>query len=455
MTAAILPTEAMDAFDGAYRGVREAGSLCRPSDAPCLLTKCGVSDDSADAARVLGLHQEIDSLCVGNFVGAVWLDEVRRQFLLTTPKTFQNGQRIDYIRMWLHCLNNPVVSEHLDECFYCWPDEEPIPINDSTQEISLLVVLSFLRYLDTLCTRHLRRNFIRITDNLRGKVKGRVLSEHQLRDNVLRGRDDRAVCTFGVISDNCPENQILRAALERCARFLCLVSARQDLDLAHCWVRKCRAALAGVEVKRVTDRWFRGIWYGGTFRYYREPHRYAKMVLAMLGPDPDADLPTSTQVRIPPFALCTSELFERFCEARLRRHPMVTEIRPGYGRRTGRNLGGALALRPDFLLVFDGRPWVGDAKYKLGWAANGIATDDIFQIVTYSRHIGLGKFPDAGPLVGVGGELVPWERATILFPQPERSWDSSDQAWLAPRRMLERDFEHPQLFRTAVPCPGL
>jgi hypothetical protein len=441
----------------------EGRQLGTAADAPELIKICRDPANDIECAHVLGLHVEDKTVCLWNFVGAVWLRH--GEFVLSQPKPFLTGRRIDYISMWLSCLEDPVVADQMDDCFYCWPDEDPIPIDDQRNEFSLLIVLTFLRSLYVLCTRHIRRNFVHVSEDLVGKVKGRILLERHLRDNVARGRSDRTWCSYEIISNNCKENQILRAALERCAKFLSRPGFAANLDIAHTWIHACRASLAQVEVKRVTEQWFRGIWYGGSFLHYRHSHLYAKMLLGMVGLDPDSDIPGGQDLRIPPFALCTSELFERFCETRLRQHPKIAQIRPGYGRRSGTNLGGSLALRPDFLLVFNGEAWIADAKYKPGWSGREIENggfpanrddlkSDVFQVIAYSRHLGVRKFPDRSSAKEALERSLPCESALILFPSPQESLDWQDETWLSPQPVLERDFENPRLFRSAVPCPG-
>lgn len=65
-----------------------------------------------------------------------------------------------------------------------------------------------------LCQRHLRRNYVRVTENLTGCMKGRILVGEQIRQNLARERIDRTVCEYGRFDDDCLENRILRAALE-------------------------------------------------------------------------------------------------------------------------------------------------------------------------------------------------------------------------------------------------
>jgi len=271
---------------------------------------------------------------------------------------------------------------------------------------------------------------------------------------------DRAACEFNVISDNCLENQILKVALERCAKLISEAPLLSGLEVVHQWIRNARMVLAGVEVKKITLSAFQGIWYGGTFQHYRQPHAYARMVFSSIGLDPDATGPIidGRPKALPPFALCTSELFERFCEVGLRNSGVTVEA--GYGFGHDRELGDAFAIRPDFLVRRDRKAWIADAKYKPQWAsqdirsgvsARGSLRDDVFQVITYSRH--------SHVLESLGG-LTP--EVLILYPAavPTESWRATSH-WFGSHgpstacRILPGDFLDPVLYRVPVPVPSL
>lgn len=425
-------------------------------------------DTASEAkARVLGLHVNLDEhseLYVGDYVGAVWLDRRRNVALMTSSKGFAScdNRTVDYLKVWLHCLSDPEVSTHLDESFYCWPDEDPIPVGDDFPDLNLLLVLVFLRALHRLCIRHLRKNFVSLTDNLIGKVKGRLLLGEHFRRNIVVGRLDRASCRYENILPNCRENQILRTTLERCARYVSLMGNDDQLKQAHDWIHVSRATLAHVEIRRITPQWFQGIRYAGTFQHYRQPHRFAKMILRVLGLDLDAERSTPDKTSVPPFALCTYELFERFCQVGLRR---AASVWAGYASHFN-DLGSQLRVRPDFLLRSQGRTWIADAKYKDAWAgslqvkmlSNPDLRADVFQVVTYSRHAKVLKILDElrQNEEGKGPALTSCDDVVVLYPQPQLQWNEKQQ-WFdlaSSERILKRDFDLPRLYRMAVPLPG-
>jgi 5-methylcytosine-specific restriction enzyme subunit McrC len=170
--------------------------------------------------RWLGLHYYQGQFYPGDYVGLTWLGEGdERVALQVKPK--EAFQRMDYLTMYLQCAEDPQVSGHLDRCFYCWPEDGPSElVHEETLELSSLIIAAFLRELNLLCLRHLRRAFLQEERNLSGKVKGRVVMSAQLRENLYRCRGERIFCHYQIISDDCRENRILRAALEQSVRWL-------------------------------------------------------------------------------------------------------------------------------------------------------------------------------------------------------------------------------------------
>jgi 5-methylcytosine-specific restriction endonuclease McrBC regulatory subunit McrC len=164
-------------------------------------------------------------------------------------------------------------------------------------------------------------------------------------------------------------------------------------------VNFCRNELAGVEEIEVTPRLFQGIRYTGLFHPYKKAHALAKAILNAVPPDPhsaDSNQPT----KIPPFAICTFELFERYCEVQLRKlYSESAQSEPrlwvGYqDMKLGKRRNGR--LRPDFLLCSasnSSHRWIIDAKNKPEWTSNvgnkGFSEwdSDVPQLCRYSRFI--------------------------------------------------------------------
>lgn len=396
----------------------------------------------------LGLHHYQGQFRPGDYVGLVWLGEGDDRIALRVmPK--DAFQCLDYLAMYLQCAEDPEVSGHLDRCFYCWPEDAPIElIDEETTELSSMIVAAFLRELNLLCLRHLRRAFLPEECNLSGKVKGRIVMAAQLRENLSRSREERAVCRYQIISDDCRENRILRAALEQSVRWLTRRAPHTEAYKTTLWrwVHVARSALSCVGVHRITARDFLGIRYTGTFVHYRQAHRLARMILNLLGSDPTVDPPLDEQrgIAFPPFALCTYELFERYTEVLLRRQ--FADIRPGYDDRNLRPQGGRYVVRPDFLVPE--KRWILDCKYKPIPRAHEEPNADIYQVVAYSQHQRVLEVLSSSHISGKAEPL------SIILLYPEVTADHNRIQILTPSELRDPDgsFGVP-LYFTTIPCP--
>ena len=353
------------------------------------------SNSTQQKAEFLGCHRRDGKIRSGNFIGAVWIGEGDcRAPLVVSPK-FDN---LDYLQMYLDCAKDKKIGARLGECFSIWPEQASIEADDAV--FSELIVCAFLRELNDLCRRRLRRYFTAEEENLFGKVKGKIMLARQLRDNIPRARAANVWCRYNTASPDFLENRVLRAALEKSAKLLARSPMRESFVLPRRWIAAARVSLAGVAVEKIFARDFACLRKSGVFAPYLRPLQLARMVLQTLGGDPRAEF--ETPKRVAPFALDSAELFERYAELRLReKYP---DLQAGGKKRNtrGDDVGFAVSIRPDFWLpkTDDSSARIIDAKYKRisletalvdgeesnAGASKEIARGDVYQMVAYSRH---------------------------------------------------------------------
>ena len=346
--------------------------------------------------EILGLYKVDDGYAPGNFIGMVWIGEGESRAVLRVDSKFEG---MNYIRMFCECAEDPTVSEHFD-CLHL--EEGDLIDAPDSEDFSLLIAVAYLRELKALCSRHLRRHFLRERQNFAGKVKGKILAGENLRRNVLRCRPDRVYCEYQSVSDDILENRILRAALERAARYVArnkikTESVKEELPRVQEWIRFCRSHLCGVSIAPIRPRDFAAARKRGVFAHYARPLQLAKAVLRQLGFNPQTELNESTKT--PPYAINSAELFERFAELKLREHygERLTALYSRQQNISSSNDDGNtfnVSIRPDFYVQSDGNDsaQIIDAKYKQVIAHDGKPNrGDIYQVVAYSRHQKLMK----------------------------------------------------------------
>ena len=328
----------------------------------------------------------------------------------------------------LHCL-------HLGE-------GDLIDAPDS-KDFSLLIAVAYLRELKALCSRHLRRHFLRERQNFAGKVKGKILAGENLRRNVLRCRPDRVYCEYQSVSDDILENRILRAALERAARYVArnkikTKSVKEELPRVQEWIRLCRSRLCGVSIAPIRPRDFAAARKRGVFAHYARPLQLAKAVLRQLGFNPQTELNESAKT--PPYAINSEKLFESFAELKLRKRYQHLQVQGA----TNDNEGDfSVKVIPDFYVPLqDGVVHILDAKYKD--FDDKPLEGDMYQVVAYSQHKALLK-----KIKSHSGETAAPVRIilSLVYPRLENNPDG-DIAELKTTNAF-----HSELKIQTVPCP--
>ena len=173
--------------------------------------------DNLHSPSCLGLHKNTrGKISASYFTGAMWLDAEKELELLVKPKLPQ----LALTRMLLKVSSDPEFTAYNENNFFQFYAEQPSITVSQSDDLSIFQIAVFLQSLHSLCRRHLRRRFFKTSENLTGKIKGRLLISRHYDLNIAQGRLDRAFCSYENISINCLENQILKSALQMCAKFL-------------------------------------------------------------------------------------------------------------------------------------------------------------------------------------------------------------------------------------------
>ena len=404
--------------------------------------------------ETLGVYSGHDGLRPGNFIGMVWVGKSDDKAVLQVDCKFIG---MDYIKMFYECAADRNVGDHFN-CLHFWADQELISTKEKSEDFSLLIAVAYLRELKALCSRHLRRHFLRERQNFAGKVKGKILAGENLRRNVLRYRPDRVYCEYQSVSDDILENRILRAALERAARYVARnnkqKNIQKELPRVQEWIRLCRSHLCGVSIARIRPRDFAAARKRGVFAHYARSLQLAKAVLRQLGFNPQTELNESAKT--PPYAINSEELFERFAELKLREHfrQKGLELVAPRNNIDGKFFGKK--LRPDFYVPLaaeagcEHSPHILDAKYKSlksrteTGAHKNPAHGDIYQVVAYSRHKGVAEKLQNKKTSSLDADKI---KLSLVYPRLENNANGEVA------ESETTDAFHSELKIQTVPCP--
>lgn len=173
--------------------------------------------------KYLGIHQEFDQndlkLKSYYYVGYRWISETEEKYIYVSPKEYKK-YKADYLKMLLECMKDTIVSKKLTDTYEIFFNEKWIEINDEQDEITPLLILHFLNVIKNITKKGLKKSYVKITENISSKIKGKILINDTIRQNHTKNRIDKTICCHQVFTINCIENQIIKTALLQCSRNL-------------------------------------------------------------------------------------------------------------------------------------------------------------------------------------------------------------------------------------------
>jgi 5-methylcytosine-specific restriction enzyme subunit McrC len=249
-----------------------------------------------------------------------------------------------------------------------------------------LVALLLAEHCEYLVRGGLLSDYVEVEDELTA-VRGRILADKQVLKKF--GRIDRLICRFDEQEQDVAENQILGAALDKCAR-------RVQDETVRLRVGRSRSIFEEVcnhqnlDLESARQRMV----YHRLNSHYRDPHDLAWLVLEGLGAV--NDLFTTGQTTCFAFLIDMNLLFERFVHRLFERILAGTSLTVAYQQadrsiiwNVDKNLPYSSVI-PDLLIRSRNPPLrrlAVDAKYKL-YDERKISPGDVYQSFLYAYAYG-------------------------------------------------------------------
>ena len=318
--------------------------------------------------KYLGISNWIASY----YIGAAWLvsDELA---VVVTPKL----PDIDFVQMFMAALeiDTQKESDYFAQCYGIQFDEPQIETHEELNQLTPLLVLHFISLLERLLKHGLKKDYLLHEENLKAKVKGRILFGKHLKTNVFQQRSDRMYCQYQEYTDDIPENRLLKKALLFSERILdrCDSLKRQsqypDLQLR---LNRLKASFSHIsddiepyQVQKLSSN--------KLFKGYKEAIKVAKMILRRF--DYSIREASSEQHSTPPFWIDMARLYEMWVLHRLQKlgiNPIMFQEAGFYGRQVA-----DFVIREENLVL--------DAKYKPKYVEDWVDIDDIRELSGNAR----------------------------------------------------------------------
>lgn len=318
--------------------------------------------------KYLGISNWIASY----YIGAAWLvsDELA---VVVTPKV----PDIDFIQMFLSALeiDTQKESNYFAQCYGIQFDEPQIETYEELNQLTPLLVLHFISLLERLVKHGLKKDYLLHEENLKAKVKGRILFGKHLKTNVFQQRSDRMYCQYQDYTDDIPENRLLKKALLFSERILdrcdSLKRQSQYLDI-QLRLNRLKASFSHIsddiepyQVQKLSSN--------KLFKGYKEAIKVAKMILRRF--DYSIREASSKQHSTPPFWIDMARLYEMWVLCKLQKcsiNPVLFQEIGFYGRQVA-----DFVIREENLIL--------DAKYKPKYMEDWVDIDDIRELSGNAR----------------------------------------------------------------------
>lgn len=328
------------------------------------------STDYMGEPRFLGIDP---SFRASYYIGAAWL--VKNDWsVIVTPKM----TNIDFVTMFLAALevDTQKESDYFSKCYGIQFDEPTIDTNEQLNQLTPLLVLHFITLLERLVKHSLKKDYVIREENLKAKVKGRILFSKHLQKNIFQRRDDRVFCQYQEYTEDIPENRLLKKALLFAKH---VINSYESLKKQHEHTRiKQRLCRLEARFQFVSDEievyQIQKLSSNKLFKEYRVAIRVAKMLLRRF--DYSIANATAEPQKTPPFWIDMARLYEMWVYGKLLKNS-INEIEFQEDGFYGRQVADFVIPSESLIL---------DAKYKLDYQKdNWVDINDIRELSGNAR----------------------------------------------------------------------
>lgn len=326
--------------------------------------------DYMDAPKYLGIDQEYNA---SYYIGTCWL--IKNELAVSVIPKIDN---IDFVTMFLSALevNTAKESDYFGRCYGIMFDEPQIETTEKLNQLTPLLILHYISLLDKLVKRGLKKDYIVQEDNLKSKVKGRIMFTRHLQKNIFQQRYDRTYCQFQEHTEDIPENRLLKKALIFAENAIIAYPSiktkiGQSNELSNCFSR-LKSVFYNVS-DEIEIRQVQKITGNKIFREYKDTIKVAKMILQRF----DYSLSNATQEQhtTPPFWIDMARLYEMY---------VYSKLSSAYPNQILFQVAGHCRTAVDYIKKDE--KIILDAKYKPHYEdSNRGIIDDIREISGYAR----------------------------------------------------------------------
>ncbi len=329
----------------------------------------GNPNDYMGVPKYLGIDQ---NHCASYYIGASWLVQ-NKCAVIVHPKI----ENVDFVKMFLAALevDTENESDYFSKCYGIQFDEPLIETDERLNQLTPLLVLHYISLLERLVKRGLKKDYVVREENLKSKVKGRILFSKHLQKNVFQQREDRVFCQFQEYTDDIPENRLLKKALLFAERVINNYSSlRKQIETTDLPNRMAKINVAFQHISDDIEVWqVKKLSSNKLFKEHGQAVKVAKMLLRRF--QYSIDNANFERHTTPPFWIDMARLYEMW---------VYSKLNSAYSDEIVFQVDGHCRTAVDFIKK-DER-LIMDSKYKPHYEdSNKGILEDIREISGYAR----------------------------------------------------------------------
>ena len=216
------------------------------------------------------------------------------------------------------------IEGHENKFFEIFYEEGTIRTNVETNGGELILIISFLKACQSICRKQLKLQMQFEEANFNGNVRGAIRIDKHIKENVIKGREDRIYCRYPDFSVDTLENRILKKALQISEKTL--NEKKVPLSELKGIMRFCKASLSRVTNKAITKADFGRVNTTGFNSYYKKSIELAKLIILHCGMNISSEDENTTEKDIIPYLIKIETLFEYYVRAKFKEYFKIKGI---------------------------------------------------------------------------------------------------------------------------------
>jgi len=184
---------------------------------------------------------------------------------------------------------------------------------DNQDSGDLLIAMSYLSCCQSVCKKRLLTQITFHDENYCGKTRGKILLNKHIKENVLKGREDRVYCRNSNFGIDTLENRILKAALVIAEKKV--KSYNKQLVIISGIISYCKNSLRNVTLVKIIKSDFAKVKIAGFNSYYKQAIEMAKLLITKCGLNSENNNDLDAEYYVIPYVIKMEALFEFYVRA--------------------------------------------------------------------------------------------------------------------------------------------